>query len=199
MLDSQNYTIIDLETTGGSPYFNRIIEVGLLRVERGEVVSRYNQLINPEIPIPEIITTITGLTNNDVYGAPVFEQVADEILSYIEDSVFVAHNALFDYGFLKEEFRRLGYGFNIDRLCTVKLSRQLYPEHKHHNLSALIERYNFNAGSRHRAFDDANVLWQFLQKVQQEFPVDILQKTFRKSTTKVRIPHEKPPESIESF
>ncbi|HEX3099886.1 MAG TPA: 3'-5' exonuclease [Patescibacteria group bacterium] len=166
MLSDKNFTIVDVETTGGSPFFNRVIEIGLLRVEKGEVVEEYKTLINPEMDIPEFITNMTGITAQAVANAPTFAELADEILSKFEDSIFVAHNSQFDYGFLKEEFRRLDYSFNMPQLCTVRLSRALYPEHKHHNLTALIERYEFECANRHRAFDDAKVLWDFLQHAQ---------------------------------
>ncbi len=181
MLREKNFTIVDVETTGGSPFFNRVIEIGLLRVEKGEVVEEYQTLINPEMPLPEYITKITGLTDEDLIDAPVFAQVADEVLSKFEDTIFVAHNSQFDYGFLQEEFRRLGYGFTMSQLCTVRLSRALYKDFKHHNLTAIIERYGFECENRHRAFDDAKVLWDFLLHAR----ADIEDATFQKAFTQV--------------
>lgn len=179
MLDEKNFTIVDVETTGGSPFFNRVIEIGLLRVEKGEVVERYQTLLNPEMPIPEFITKMTGITQEEVDAAPTFAELADEILAKFEDAIFVAHNSQFDYGFLKEEFRRLGYGFTMPQLCTVKLSRALYKEHKRHNLSIIIERYGFECENRHRAFDDAKVLWDFLLHAKKDIDSEIFQKTLR--------------------
>ena len=164
------YTIVDVETTGGSPFLNRIIEVGLVRVEHGEVVNRFSTLVNPGVPIPEFITKLTGIESKDVLAAPTFEEIKDELSGYFEGSVFVAHNAVFDYAFLQKEFGRLGYGFTLDTLCTVKLSRAFYPEEKHHNLSAIIERFSFVCERRHRALDDALVLWDFMQLLQARFP-----------------------------
>lgn len=180
MLDEKNFTIVDLETTGGSPFFNRVIEVGLLRVEKGEVVEKYQTLVNPEMPLPEFITKITGLTDEDLIDAPVFSEIADSLLEKFEDAIFVAHNAQFDYGFLQEEYRRLGYNFNLPQLCTVRLSRALFPEYKHHNLTALIERYEFECESRHRAFDDAKVLWDFLTHLNTSMEKEELQKVLNK-------------------
>lgn len=190
MLDSTNFTIVDVETTGGSPFFSRIIEVGLLRVERGEVVEKYQTLINPETEIPEFISRMTGITDAKVACKPKFADIAEDLLSKFEDAIFVAHNVGFDYSFLKEEFRRAGLIFNSDRLCTVRLSRALYKEHKHHNLSAIIERYNFECDNRHRAFDDAKVLWDFLQlsasnTVPEVFTIAMKQVTTRTCRPKV--------------
>lgn len=184
MFDEQNFTIVDLETTGGSPFFNRIIEVGLLRVEKGEVVENYQTLVNPEMPLPEYITKITGLMDADLKDAPVFSEVADELLKKFEDAIFVAHNAQFDYSFLKEEFERLGTNFNVQQLCTVRLSRALFPEHKHHNLTAIIERFEFKCESRHRAYDDAKVLWDFLQHLENTQDPEIFKKALEKQVKK---------------
>lgn len=180
MLNEKNFTIVDVETTGGSPFFNRVIEIGLLRIEKGEVVEEYQTLLNPGIPIPEFITNMTGISDEDVIDKPTFEDLADEIIAKFENAIFVAHNSQFDYGFLKEEFRRLGYGFKVEQLCTVKLSRTLFPEFKRHNLTELIERYKFECKSRHRAFDDAKVLWDFLQHVHTNLPEKQLAAAYKK-------------------
>jgi DNA polymerase-3 subunit epsilon len=171
-MDKYNFAIVDVETTGGSPFFHRVLEVGILRVEKGEIVRTYNTLINPQTPIPEFITGITNIRDEDVADAPIFEDVKDEILEMFEDAIFVAHNSNFDYGFLKGEFQRHERAFTMDQLCTVRLSRTLFSRFKHHNLTALIERFEFECANRHRAFDDAKVLWDFLQMLPDKFPQD---------------------------
>ena len=186
MLNEKNFTIVDVETTGGSPFFSRVIEVGLLRVENGEVVEEFQTLLNPGTPIPEFITGITGITDRDVANSPTFADIAEDLLRKFQDAVFVAHNASFDYGFINEEFRRIGYTFNVDRMCTVKLSRAVYKEHKRHNLTTIIERHGFVCENRHRAFDDAKVLWDFMQLVQREVPNNDLKKVLQQATTKAR-------------
>ncbi|HAG27715.1 TPA: hypothetical protein DCG61_02960 [Patescibacteria group bacterium] len=188
MLNERNFTIVDIETTGGSPFFSRIIEVGLLRIEHGEVVEEFQTLVNPGQEIPEFITKMTGIQDKDVAIAPTFAEIADDLISKFEDAVFVAHNANFDYGFIKEEFRRLNYGFVTDRLCTVRLSRALYKEHKRHNLSELIERFQFKIANRHRAFDDAKVLWDFLQLIHKQFEPAVVEKAMKQVLTKHRNP-----------
>lgn len=187
MLMEKNFVIVDVETTGGSPFFNRIIEIGLLRVEKGEVVAEYKQLLNPGMPIPEFITGITGISDSDLVGQPTFEDIANDLIELFEDAIFVAHNSQFDYGFLKEEFRRIGYGFTMNQLCTVRLSRALFKEHKHHNLTAIIERYEFECQNRHRAFDDAKVLWDFLQHVYSTVEEKELQKALKQQFRKVEV------------
>ncbi len=187
MLNSENFTIIDVETTGGSPFFSRIIEIGLLRIQHGEVVEQFQTLVNPNQEIPEFITNMTGIKESDVMNKPVFAELAEDLLTKFENAMFVAHNANFDYSFLKEEFRRAGFSFNIDRLCTVRLSRALFKEHRRHNLSAIIERYNFECENRHRAFDDAKVLWDFMNLAKGMVEEEVFLKALKSSTTKTRI------------
>ena len=184
-MHDKTFTILDVETTGGSPYFNRIIEIGLLRVEKGEVARTYSTLVNPGIPIPEFITEITGITDSDVAEAPAFDDIKEELAESLEDSILVAHNSGFDYGFLQAEFQRSGWGFAMDSLCTVRLSRVLFPEFKRHNLDAIIERFGFNIENRHRALDDAKIVWDFLQLLAERFPPEYLSKTLSRTMQKL--------------
>lgn len=162
MVTHTPYVFLDVETTGLSPRAGgRVIEVGALRVENNIVVARYKQFFHPGTTIPSFITRITGISDKDVVSAPAFEQAAREVNSLFDNAIFVAHNVNFDYGFLQSEFTRSGIQFKKDRLCTVKLSRWLYPEHKSHSLDKIIERHGFSVESRHRAYDDAEILYKF--------------------------------------
>jgi DNA polymerase III subunit epsilon len=161
---------VDLETTGTTAAGDRITEVGIVRVDDGERVSEWSTLVNPECSIPPEIQALTGITNAMVARAPTFREIADEIAGRVEGCVFVAHNARFDYGFLKHEFGRLGRAFTARVLCTVKLSRRLYPDAVHHNLDALIVRHALSASDRHRALGDARILWAFAQAIYREKP-----------------------------
>jgi DNA polymerase-3 subunit epsilon len=129
---------VDLETTGANPAHDRIIEVGIVKVSDGRLDYEWSTLVDPGESIPPLIQGFTGITNEMVRGAPSFADIADEVFARIEGSLFVAHNARFDYGFLKNEFKRLERAFQPRVLCTVKLSRALYPEHHRHGLDALI-------------------------------------------------------------
>jgi len=182
---NKNFTIVDVETTGGSAAFSRVIEIGIIRVERGEVVGRFKSLINPQKELPEFITEITGINSQMLKKAPAFEEIAEDIFPLFEDSVFVAHNSNFDYQFLKAEFKRAGLAFNMDTLCTVRLSRVLYPDYKRHNLTALIERFNFKCKHRHRAYDDAKVLWDFLKFVYKKFPTAQIEAAIDRTIKKI--------------
>ncbi len=154
---------VDVETTGTSARHHRVIEVGIVRVDPGKPVREYRTFLDPGEHVPSYIASLTGIHSSMLVGAPLFEEVALQVAEFLDGALFVAHNAPFDYGFLSEEFRRLGISFTHPYLCTAKLSRTLYPRERHHNLDHIIERFSLEAGSRHRALDDARVLWQFLQ------------------------------------
>ena len=155
--------IVDVETTGAHPAWDRVTEIAVVEVEGGEVVSEWSTLVNPGASIPPAIQALTGITNAMVAGAPAFEELAAELYERLDGRVFVAHNARFDYGFLRHEFERAGLRFQARTLCTVKLSRRLYPEHARHSLDRLIERHHLQCSARHRALGDAQAVWQFLQ------------------------------------
>jgi len=166
--------LIDVETTGANPLRDRVTEIAVLRVERGAIVERWESLVDPQCPIPPLIQRLVGITDEMLVGAPTFPQLADALRTRLDGAVFVAHNARFDYGFIRNEFARIGQQFDAAVLCTVKLSRALYPEHHRHGLDALIERHGFTCGARHRAMGDTEVLWQFARLVTDGFPADVL-------------------------
>lgn len=170
-----NLSFVDIETTGASPQKGRIIEIGILRVENNKLVKTYNTLINPQSYIDPFITQLTGIYPQAVENAPTFEQVKDEILEILKDSVFVAHNVRFDYGFLRNEFRRFGHHFSTKHFCTVKLARLLYPGSARYNLDSIIERFGFSCENRHRAFDDAKVLFDFYTKAKEDLPAQLFE------------------------
>jgi DNA polymerase-3 subunit epsilon len=168
---------VDLETTGTTPTGDRITEIGIVRVAEGEFVDEWSSLVNPGCTIPEDIQVLTGITNGMVRDAPTFSELRREVLERLQGHLFVAHNARFDYGFLKNEFRRLDIAFSAEVLCTVRLSRRLYPEAVGHGLDALIARHGLQdaiapAGSaragRHSALGDARAVWRFVQVVYRD-------------------------------
>ena len=174
------YTIVDVETTGMNGWRDRIIEIGMLRIEHNKVVDEFKSLVNPETYISPFIESFTGINSNDLQDAPVFSAIKDKVYDLLSDAVFVAHNARFDYSFLKNELKRTGISYNSKTLCTVKLSRNLFPQFRTHSLSAIIERYNFDCKNRHRAYDDAFVIWQFIQNLSKDLPATKIQEVIKK-------------------
>ena len=164
----QHAVFVDLETTGTTATHDRITEIGIIEVNRGRLISEWSTLVNPGMSIPPMIQSLTGITNDMVALAPAFADIQRDVLQRLDDKLFIAHNARFDYGFLKNEFRRCGVSFNARVLCTVKLSRKLYPHHARHNLDTLLERHGLDCEARHRALGDAKVLWLLAQKWTEE-------------------------------
>lgn len=156
---------IDLETTGASTRNSRVLEIGAIRVENLKIVDRYSTLLSIEQPIPTFITTLTGIDDSMMHGAPSFLDIADKLRDFMHDGIFVAHNVGFDYSFMQLEYRLLGQKFGMDKLCTVRLSRVFYPEQRRHNLDTIISTHGFSVQSRHRALDDAQVLVDFFNKI----------------------------------
>jgi len=153
---------VDLETTGTRTQSDRITEVAIIRVENGREVERWSSLVDPEVPIPDPIQHLTGITDSMVAGAPAFGQLIPEIQRLFEGAILVAHNARFDAGFLRQAFVRRDLPFDFQAFCTVRLSRALYPQHRRHNLDALIQRHHIRVGDRHRAMADTQVLPQLM-------------------------------------
>ncbi len=167
--EPQALIFVDLETTGANFANDRIIEIGCVEVDENGV-REWSSLVDPGVDIPPFITGLTGIDTAMVESAPRFEQLAPQILDRLRGRLFIAHNARFDYTFLKREFKRVGIDFRAPSLCTVKLSRKLFPEHHRHSLDALLERYAITVGDRHRALADAQVLWALWQRWHDMLP-----------------------------
>jgi len=177
---------VDLETTGGSVGVHRITEIGVVEVGPNGT-SSWTTLIDPGQPIPPFIQQLTGITNDMVRGAPTFESVAADLFARLDGKLFIAHNVSFDRGFLRSEFQRAGFAFNPDVLCTVRLSRALFPAEKRHGLDALVERHALVPSDRHRALADADLLWQFWQRLHGLVPVDVLRAQIEKTMRRFRL------------
>jgi DNA polymerase III subunit epsilon len=162
------YAFVDTETTGGSFLHHRIIEIAIILVRDDRVIERWSSLVHPGRSLPPLIQDITGITDEDLYDAPTFDSIADDVLSRLQGAVFVAHNARFDYAFVKNELRRAERKLQAKTLCTVRLSRLLHPSQKAHNLDAIIERFDLDCEDRHRALADADAMLQFWVKARKE-------------------------------
>jgi DNA polymerase-3 subunit epsilon len=212
----RDLVFVDLETTGGNAAYHRITEIGIVRVHGDAVVEEWSTLVNPECVIPSYIESFTGITNEMVEGAPRFTEISGLVLEKLGapalrapalrapalqataecpdrvPPVFAAHNARFDYSFLRAEFRRAGILFSAPVLCTVKLSRRLFPEHPRHSLDAVMERHGLTCSSRHRALPDARVLSDFWSTLRASIPEPDLAAAARSARSAVRLPPQLP-------
>jgi DNA polymerase-3 subunit alpha (Gram-positive type) len=157
-LNETGFVVFDLETTGAKAPPCRITEIGAFRVQHGFVTESFHTLVNPQTPIPPFITSLTGISDAMVAGAPLFEDVAEHFLDFIGDSVLVAHNARFDMGFLNHEVGRIYEDYRLANpsLCTVQLSRRLLPDIVNHKLKTVASHFSIDLINHHRASDDAH-------------------------------------------
>ena len=195
----RSLAFVDLETTGATASADRITEIGIIEVDEDGAVREWQQLVNPGTRIPPFIEQLTGISNEMVAAAPPFAAVAEETLRRLAGRLFIAHNARFDYGFLKNEFKRLGVTFRAPVLCTVKLSRTLFPEYKRHNLDSLIERHGLAADARHRALADAQLIRQFWQKIHVDRSSDEIEAALTAQNARPSLPPHLDPEILDEL
>src|SRR5436190_10605653 len=182
--------IVDLETTGTRPASDRVTEIGVLEIEGFEVQSQWSTLVNPGVPVPSEVQALTGITREMLAEAPRFADLAEELHERLAGRVFIAHNARFDYGFLRREFDRAGIKFHVPAVCGVKLARRLYPRETGHDLDSLIERHDIACEARHRALPDAQALWEFLRAAADEHGADVVSVAARQVAKEPTLPPE---------
>jgi DNA polymerase-3 subunit epsilon len=187
---------VDLETTGGNAAHHRIIEIGIVRLRDGAVIDEWSTLVDPECLIPPYIESFTGIGNDMVRSAPRFADIGRVVLEKLKPAgaspVFAAHNARFDYGFLRAEFRRAELPFSAPVLCTVKLSRRLFPAELRHNLDAVMERHGLSCSARHRALGDACAIRDFWIALCRELSAETLAAAAHGAMGRVKLPPHLP-------
>lgn len=156
-LHETDFVVVDVETTGAKTPPSRIMEVGAYRVQEGRIVAEFHSLVNPQIPIPPFIVRLTGISDTMVKEAPLFADIAHAWLDFVGEAVLVAHNAQFDVRFLNHEIARVYPGRRMinTHLCTVKLSRRIFPGLLNYRLHTVAEHFTIPILNRHRASDDA--------------------------------------------
>ncbi len=190
---------VDIETTGGCHGLHRIIDIAVIGATDGVVDFEWQTLVNPGVRVPAGITALTGIDNDMLEGAPGFEDIAAELRARLAGRVFVAHNVRFDYGFIRREFARMGDNWRSPSLCTVRLSRALYPEMPHHNLNSVMERHGIQIENRHRAMPDAQVLLGFWRKLRAEWTEAELQSALGRAAPRIRLPATLPEDLLDDL
>ena len=203
-LFAPSLAFVDLETTGTRAARDRITEIGIVRVDAdpgGGVphVTEWSSLVNPGIGVPAAIVALTGITDAMIAEAPSFAALVRDVAHLLSGCVFVAHNARFDYGFLKHEFARLERTFTARVLCTVKLSRRLFPDVQGHNLDALIERHHLPVADRHRALADARAIWEFVQTLYRDFHADAVELAAKQALRIASLPPQLPEDTLDTM
>jgi DNA polymerase-3 subunit epsilon len=195
----QKLIFVDLETTGANPAIDRITEIGLVEVNDAGDANHWSSLVNPELPIPAFIQSLTGISNDMVRTAPTFAELGPALYQRLQGALFIAHNARFDYGFLRNAFELLGLSFKPDVLCTVKLSRTLFPKERRHNLDTLIERHQLKTDTRHRALADADLLWQLWQKLRVTVPAETFEAALQTLLQRPSLPSHLPADALDTI
>ncbi len=166
--DYESYVVFDIETTGLSPKNDGVTEIGAVKVVNGQVVEEYNQLINPEKPIPDKIVELTGITDDMVRDQPKISEVIGDFKDFCEGSILVAHNAGFDVGFMREQYLRNNLSLDNPVLDTLELTRAMFPDFKNHKLNVIAKNLGVSLENHHRAVDDARATAQIFIKCMEE-------------------------------
>ena len=189
---------VDIETTGGHFDRDRITEIGI-KTLANEQIQVWERLINPQTFIPQNIQRLTGISAQMVEHEPTFDQIARDLKQELEGKIFIAHNARFDYGFIKASFKRCGIDFKPKVLCTVKLSRLLFPNQPRHNLDTIIQAHGLKVSARHRALGDADLLLQFWRVCESKFGQEKLNEVIQQLTGNQSLPPNIDKELIDSI
>ncbi len=176
----KNIVFVDTETTGLDPMKDRVIEIGIVKIDKDNNITKYSKLINPGFKISKEIRMITGIKIKELNTAPYFEEIVKELRDLFKADLFIAHNSKFDYDFLSEEFYKCGIEFFIPQVDTIKLAKKFYPNYLTYSLDSIIARLKLTFDKRHRGLDDALVLWQLYNKIICDFGEEALNKALEK-------------------
>src|SRR4051812_5054241 len=191
------YAIVDIETTGGHASANGITEVAIYVHDGTQVVETYQTLINPGQPIPYYISGLTGITDAMVKDAPQFWEVADRIYDLLKDNIFIAHNVNFDYSFLKSELANCGFDLTTNKLCTVRLSRKIFPGLDSYGLGKICGYLDIKIENRHRADGDAAATVTLFEKLLANDKENLITKALKRNSKEQALPPNVPREHFE--
>lgn len=194
------FAVIDIETTGGNATNNKIIEIAVVIHDGQKVIKTWESLINPETYIPYGITELTGITQSMVADAPKFYEIAKELIEVTENTIFVAHNVRFDYSFIKSAFSDLGYTFTRKQLCTIQLSRKIFPYLPSFGLSAISQHLNIQNPDRHRAMGDAMTTAKLMELIFKEVnAMDVIDDLVNMGIKESKLPNNLSLQAIQSL
>ena len=193
------YAIVDIETTGSYASAHGITEVAIYVFDGKNVTEKFETLINPRQPIPRYIQSFTGITDEMVAGAPEFEKVAEKISALLSEKVFIAHNVNFDYSFLKSHLLRVGYDLKSKKLCTVRLSRKIFPEFPSYSLGNLCRSLDITINNRHRAGGDAEATVKVFTRLLENDKEDFITKSLQRNSKEQSLPPNVPRQNFESL
>jgi DNA polymerase-3 subunit epsilon len=193
------FAIIDIETTGGHSSYNGITEIAIVLHNGREMEGNYQTLINPQIPIQRYVQSLTGITDAMVANAPTFDKVAPHIYNLLKDRIFIAHNVNFDYAFVKQHLKQAGIEFNQPKLCTIRLSRKIFPGLPKYGLESLCRELNIPNNQRHRAAGDAIATTQLFELLLKHDQSGELKKMMKRGSAEQYLPPNVHSEKIQQL
>ena len=193
------YAIVDIETTGSYQRQHAITEIAILIHDGKKIVDSFETLINPETSIAPFVSRMTGITNQMLNNAPKFHEVAKQIWTMTDDAVFVAHSVNFDFSFIREEFKSLGADYKRKKLCTVRLSRKIFPGYSSYSLGNICGHLGIDISNRHRAMGDAAATAYLFDLCLQYDKEDVIKKSLNKNSREALLPPHLPKEVFETL
>lgn len=172
-----NFAVVDVETSGNSSIENRITEIGIVLTDGFSIIGKYEKLFNPQQEIPIFVQKMTGITSNLVKDAPVFQIHSTEIHNLLNEKIFVAHNVSFDYEFVKHSLHRSDIDWSAKKLCTFKLAKKILPNFTKFNVGFLAKYFGIAIENRHRAGSDALATACILQKIIENFGIEVVKES----------------------
>jgi DNA polymerase-3 subunit epsilon len=191
------YAIVDIETTGGYAQGHGITEIAIVIHDGNEILNFFETLVNPNVPIPSFIQSLTGITDKMVLNAPKFQEVAAQVFDLLQDKIFIAHNVNFDYSFVKHQLQQSGYELDTKKLCTVRLSRKIFPDLNGYSLGKLCHQLNINIANRHRAGGDAMATAVLFSKLLKHDKENVIATMLKGRNKEQYLPPHLPVENID--
>ncbi|HCQ12445.1 exonuclease domain-containing protein [Flavobacterium sp.] len=198
-MKKQEYAIVDIETTGGNASGSRITEIAIIIHDGKKIVERWESLVNPQKEIPPAIFALTGITNEMVSTAPIFDLISDKVLELLKDRVFVAHNVNFDYSFVRNELELSGYKWTARKLCTVRAARKIKPGLPSYSLGRLCNSLDIPLENAHRAGGDANATTILFSRLLEWDDAKVIETMIKKTATDQRLPPHLPPTDFDAL
>lgn len=193
------YALVDIETTGGQPSGNSITEIAILISDGERIVDGFQTLVNPGAPIPPYIQAFTGITNQMVEDAPVFPEIAQRVYDLLSNNIFVAHNVNFDYSFIKHQLEACGLTLNAKKLCTVRLSRKVFPGYRSYSLGNICASLGIRLHDRHRAGGDVQATAELFHNILREDKEGIVAESLKKGAREYVLPPNIPKEQADKL
>lgn len=198
-MKKQEYAIVDIETTGGNASGSRITEIAINIHDGTKVTDRWETLVNPQKEIPLPIFALTGINNEMVRDAPIFDDVAEKIFEMLSGRVFVAHNVNFDYSFVRHQLEESGFKWTARKLCTVRASRKIKPGLSSYSLGKLCNSLDIPIENRHRAGGDADATTVLFSRLLEWDAEEEISKMIKKTSQEQRLPPNLPPQDFEQL